>query len=61
VKIQYHTPLMYLISGGLAFRQLLPNFSYSFFRGIDRLLSIISSQLSMFMTIEIKKVEKSNN
>ena len=54
-KITYHTPLMYLISGGLAFRQLLPDFSYPFFRGIDKLLPLISKQISMFMTIVLKK------
>jgi SAM-dependent methyltransferase len=56
-KIQYHTPLMYLISGGLAFKQLLPNFSYSFFRCIDKFLPLVSKQFSMFMTIEIRKLD----
>ncbi|HPE77830.1 MAG TPA: class I SAM-dependent methyltransferase [Draconibacterium sp.] len=54
-KIQNHTPLMYLISGGLAFKQLLPDFSYCFFRGFDKLLALISKQFSMFVTIEIRK------
>ncbi len=54
-KIAYHTPLMYLISGGLAFKQLLPDFSYPFFRSIDKLMSFITKQFSMFVTIEIRK------
>jgi len=57
VRLQYHTPLIYLISGGLAFRQLLPNFTYPVFRGIDKLLSLISKKFSMFITLEIKKLE----
>lgn len=57
-RIQYHTPLMYLISGGLAFKQLLPNFSYPVFRFCDKLFSLGSKQLSMFMTIEIRKLNK---
>ncbi len=54
-KISYHTPLMYLISGGVSFKQVFPNFSYSIFRAIDNLLPMISRQLSMFVTIKMRK------
>ncbi len=54
-KINYHTPLLYLLSGGVSFRQLLPGFSYNLFYLIDRMMSGISSQMSMFVTIRIRK------
>lgn len=55
-EIKYHTPIMYLISGGVSFKQVFPNFLYSIFRSIDKLLPMISRQLSMFVTIKIRKV-----
>jgi SAM-dependent methyltransferase len=55
-EIRYHTPLMYLLSGGVSFKQVFPNFFYPFFRTIDKILPAISRQLSMFVTIKIKKV-----
>lgn len=55
-EIRYHTPLMYLISGGVSFKQIFPNFLFLVFRNIDKLLSAISGQLSMFVTIKIRKV-----
>lgn len=55
-KINYHTPLMYLISGGVSFKQVFPNFSYSIFRAIDKLLPFINKQISMFTTVNVKKV-----
>jgi SAM-dependent methyltransferase len=56
-SIRYHTPLRYLISGGVSFRQILPSFTYPVFTLIDRWLSGISMQLSMFVTVRIKKQE----
>ena len=55
-EITYHTPLSYILSGGLSFKQLVPDFTFPFFRATDKLLSKISNQLSMFMTIKIKKI-----
>ena len=56
-EIKYHTPLRYLVSGGVSYKQLAPNFAYTFFSVIDRLLSSIWPQLSMFMTIKLKKIK----
>lgn len=53
---QYHTPLRYLISGGVSYKQPVPDFSYRFFSFVDKCLPLISGQLSMFVTITIKKV-----
>lgn len=54
--IHYHTPLRYLLSGGVSFRGFLPSFSYPFFRLIDNLFSKMNSNFSMFFTIEVEKV-----
>ncbi len=54
-KIKYHTPFLYLLSGGVSFRQLLPGFTYGFIHLLDRIASGISSQFSMFVTIKVRK------
>ncbi len=54
--IKYHTPLRYLISGGVSFRQLMPDFTYSFWKLTDRILCSISRELSMFATIVVHKM-----
>ncbi len=54
-SIRYHTPLRYLLSGGVSKRQLAPNFSYGVVKGLENLLLSISKQLSMFVTIEITR------
>jgi SAM-dependent methyltransferase len=46
-EINYHTPLRYLISGGVSFRSLAPSWSFGFFRGVDRILVTLSKQFSM--------------
>ncbi len=54
-SIKYHTPFMYLVSGGVSYKQLIPSFMYVFIKVIDKLLSKISKQFSMFVTITIQK------
>lgn len=56
LDFQYHTPLRYLLSGGLSFKQFVPDFSYKLFYLIDKYLALFSCQLSMFVTIKIKKL-----
>ncbi|WP_340113445.1 class I SAM-dependent methyltransferase [Maribellus mangrovi] len=55
IDMKYHTPLRYLVSGGVSFRQLVPDFSYPFFKSLDKILSGISKNLSMFVTIKLQK------
>jgi hypothetical protein len=55
-EITFHTPLRYLLSGGVSFKPLVPDISFPFFRVIDNFLVSLSKQLSMFMTIKIKKI-----
>lgn len=54
--ISYHSPLKYLLSGGVSYRQLVPDFSYSMINGLDSLLTKISKQFSMFVNISIEKI-----
>jgi SAM-dependent methyltransferase len=55
LEFRYHTPLRYLISGGVSFKQLVPDFSYPFFTLLDKILPSLWSQLSMFLTIKLVK------
>lgn len=55
-SIAYKNPLMYLISGGVSYRQLLPDFMFPIMNKIDNLLPKISHQLSMFQLIKITRL-----
>jgi SAM-dependent methyltransferase len=54
--IEYRNPFLYLLSGGVSYRQLLPDFMYPFINQIDKVLPKISKQISMFQLIKIRKV-----
>jgi SAM-dependent methyltransferase len=54
-QIRYHTPLRYLLSGGVSFKTIFPGFAFGLFTMIDRLLTKLSGQLSMFITVKIKR------
>lgn len=56
-RIQFHTPLRYLISGGVSLRQLLPSFTYGLIKNLEYILSPLNKYISMFLTIEIEKEE----
>ncbi len=55
-SIQYHTPIKYILSGGVSMKALVPNFTYSFFNGLEKVMNPISKWFSMHMTITITKV-----
>jgi SAM-dependent methyltransferase len=55
VRIRNHTPLRYLLSGGLTLRQLVPSFTYPAFKAVEWLLSPFDNLLGMFQTIELGK------
>jgi SAM-dependent methyltransferase len=55
VGIRNHTPLRYLLSGGLTFRQLVPPFTYPVIKAIEYILSPANNLLGMFQTIELEK------
>jgi SAM-dependent methyltransferase len=55
VRMNSHTPLLYLLSGGLTLRQLVPSFTYPVFKIVERILSPFNRLLGMFQTIELEK------
>ena len=52
-----HTPLRYLLSGGLTLRQLVPSFTYPAIKAVEYTLSPVNNLLGMFQTIELEKVD----
>ncbi|MBN1599498.1 MAG: class I SAM-dependent methyltransferase [Bacteroidales bacterium] len=58
-EIKYHTPFSYLLSGGVSYKSFLPAFLYRLVRIIDWVSSLVTRQLSMFVTIMIYKTAKS--
>jgi len=57
VGMRSHTPLRYLLSGGLTLRQLVPSFTYPLIKAIEYGLSPINDWVGMFQTIELEKVD----
>lgn len=56
-EMHNHTPLRYLLSGGLTLRQLVPSFCYPLIKAIEYALLPANDLLGMFQTIELQKVE----
>ncbi|HUW20906.1 MAG TPA: class I SAM-dependent methyltransferase [Sedimentisphaerales bacterium] len=56
VKMGNHTPLRYLLSGGMTLRQLAPSFAYPLVKAIEYALSPVNNLVGMFQTIELEKV-----
>ncbi|NUM31986.1 MAG: class I SAM-dependent methyltransferase [Bacteroidetes bacterium] len=50
-----HTPLRYLLSGGVSMKSLVPDFSFGLFSAIEKILSPFAAMFSMFATIIIEK------
>ncbi len=57
-KIEPHTPLRYLISGGLSTIQLLPSIMYTQVLSLEKFLSPLNNYIGMFVTIELEKIKK---
>jgi len=55
-SISFRNPLLYLLSGGVSYRQLLPDFMYPVINSIDKTLPRISKQISMFQMIKITRL-----
>ncbi|MCK9602800.1 MAG: radical SAM protein [Candidatus Omnitrophica bacterium] len=54
-RLRYHTPLRYILSGGLSMRQIAPSFTYGFFGVLEFLISPLNKYLGMFLLVEIEK------
>lgn len=55
-SVKYHTPFLYVLSGGVSRSPLIPNFLYGFTKGLEKILSPLSRQLGLFCTVVIEKV-----
>ena len=53
-----HTPLRYLISGGLTQWQFFPSAGYQLVAQIEKLLTALHPYIGMFTTIELEKIGK---
>jgi hypothetical protein len=54
-SVRYHTPLRYLLSGGVSLKSLVPGFSFGLVSLLEKILRIFGKDFSMFMTIELEK------
>lgn len=56
-NIKFHNCFIYLISGGLSYRQFMPSFTYPFFRFIEQLLAYsgLSNYLGTLQTVVLRK------
>jgi SAM-dependent methyltransferase len=55
IEIKHHTPLRYLLSGGVSMIQLVPSWSFAFLKGIERFFQIFNKRFALFQFIEVKK------
>ncbi len=54
-SIKYHSPISYIVSGGVSRSAMLPGFMYGLVKAVEWLLSPFSRQLGLFCTIELVK------
>jgi SAM-dependent methyltransferase len=55
-SIKYHSPFMYVISGGVSRSAMLPYFMYKAVKALEWLLSPVSRSLGLFCTVELEKI-----
>lgn len=53
--VEYHTPLRYLVSGGVSMKQLVPDWSFAPLTWSERMLGPLNKKLGMFMTIHVRR------
>jgi len=56
VRLENHTPLRYIISGGFTLRQMLPSHTCRLIETLENILSPFNDLLGMFMTVELEKI-----
>lgn len=54
-SIKYHTPLLYLLSGGMSYYPFVPNFTFNLFKFTEKIISPFNKYLALFYTIKIIK------
>ena len=52
---RYHTPIKYLLSGGLSKPNLIPYFLFGLVTFIEKLLTPLNSKIALFQTIIVRK------
>ncbi|MBM4024783.1 MAG: class I SAM-dependent methyltransferase [Planctomycetes bacterium] len=57
VRLRHHTPLGYLLSGGLTLRQIVPSWAYGFIKGIEYVLYPLNGAVGLFQTIELRRID----
>ena len=53
--VKQHTPLRYLVSGGVSLKALVPSWSFGILSSFEKLLSPFGKYFSMFQTIEVTR------
>lgn len=54
-KIISHTPIRYLVSGGVSYKQFMPSWMYNAIKSVERLAAPFNRYIGMFYTVEIEK------
>ncbi|MEP7266911.1 MAG: class I SAM-dependent methyltransferase [Saprospiraceae bacterium] len=54
-SIKYHTPLKYLVSGGVSRKAFVPIKSYSFFTFLEKILTPLNKYISLFETVVLSR------
>ncbi len=55
-QVQYHTPFLYLVSGGLSRKTMLPDAMYGSVKFMEWMVSPFNRQLGLFCRIELEKI-----
>ena len=55
-QIKTMMPFVYLVSGGVSLRSLMPGWAYPLWAGVERLLAPLRSRLAMFAAVMIEKI-----
>ena len=55
-SITYHSPFMYVLSGGVSRSAMLPYFMYNVAKAMEWLCKPFSKQLGLFCTVEVEKI-----
>ena len=55
VRRKLHSPMSYMLSGGVSMKQLVPSWSYGFIRFLEKSLCAIIPGFALFQFVKIKK------
>lgn len=56
ISVRLHTPLRYLLSGGVSRKSFVPGGSFGFFTLMENIVSPLSGLTAMFQTIVVEKI-----